>query len=75
MSFINVPPPPPPLPPNPNPLPLSGFCIGRYSKWSWNGAFSFLQVSLFLQLKRIILAVRRALWHAGVALKGQNQHL
>ena len=53
---------PPPLPPNPNPLLFSGFCIGRYSKWSWNGVFSFLlQVSLFLHFKRIIPALRRAL--------------
>ena len=63
---------PPPLPPNPNPLPLSGFCIGMYSKWSWNGVCSFLlQVSLFLHFKRIIPALRRlqcALRHAGVAL-------
>ena len=34
---------------------------GRYSKWSWNGVFSILlQVSLFLQFKRIIRALRRA---------------
>ena len=42
------------------PHPLSGFCEGRYSKWSWNGLFPFLlQVSLFLQLKRIIPALWR----------------
>ena len=44
---------------------LSGFCTGRYSKWSWSGVFSFLlQVSLFVQFKRIIPALRCA----GVAL-------
>ena len=60
----------PPPPPNPNSLLLSGFCIGRYSKWSWNGVSSFLlQVSLFLYFKRIIPALRRA----GVALIGHGQ--
>ena len=53
---------------------LSGFCIGRYSKWSWSGVFSFLlQVSLLLQSKRIIPALRhlrRALRHTSVALMG-----
>ena len=39
---------------------LSGFCTGGYSKWSWSGVFSFLlQVSLFLQFKRINPALRR----------------
>ena len=47
---------------------LIGFCTGRYSKWSWSGVSSFLlQVSLFLRLKRIILALRH-LRRAGVAL-------
>ena len=47
---------------------LSGFCTGRYSKWSWSGVFPLLQVSLFLQFKRIIPALRRALRCACVAL-------
>ena len=52
---------------------LSGFCIGRYSKWSWSGVFSFLlQVSLLLQFKRIIPALRR-LRRAGVALTGTTR--
>ena len=47
---------------------LSGFCTGRYSKWSWSGVSSFLlQVSLFPQFKRIIPALRH-LRRAGVAL-------
>ena len=38
--------------------------IGKYSKWSWNGVFSFLlQVAMFLRLKRIIPALRHALRH------------
>ena len=50
---------------------LNGFCTSRYSKWSWSGVFSFLlQVSLFVQFKRIIVALRRLrhLRRAGVAL-------
>ena len=66
-----------PPPTSPNPHPLSGFCIGKYSKWSWNGGFSFLlQVSLFLQFERIIPALQ-CLRRAGVALyeqtRGKNQ--
>ena len=48
-------------------------CLGRNSKWSWNGVFSFLlQVSLFLQFKRIISALWRLqrLQCADVALLG-----
>ena len=42
-------------PPPPYPNKLSSFCTGKYSKWSWNGGFSFLlQVSLFLQFKRFV---------------------
>ena len=39
---------------------LSGCCTGKYSTWSWSGVFSLLlQVSLFLQFKRIVPALRR----------------
>ena len=58
----------PPTPTQPNPHPLNGFCTGNYSKWSWNGGFSFLlQVSLFQWFERIIPALRGT----GVALNNK----
>ena len=55
-----------PPPPTPTPTHSVGFV---WSKWSWNGVFSLLlQVSLFPQFERIIVALRCALRHAGVAL-------
>ena len=54
-SNVQPPPPPPPR----VPFLYWVISLGKYSKWSWNGGLSFLlQISSFMQFKRIVPGLR-----------------